>query len=570
MFKISLTKRYIPAVILIALFVIGTNILSHKMIVSNEENGKIINISGKQRMLSQKLVIVASNFLKKSNNQNKVILEKTMSEVRDAHKYLSTKVFNQELDDIYNKYSLSMNLKNYLYLFEQILNKKDMNSLKSARANASTVLIQLDSAVKLYEKYSTQQLTILSKYELYLMIATLIMLLLEIIFIFKPAAKKIDEHTEFLILKEEYEETIIESNNSAIIAIDWTSMITTYNKKAEEIFGWTKEEMIGTRNLLNIIPPKYKDLHTEAHKNYIDTGKSCGAIDHTLELEGITKDGLIFPIQISFGSKWKVKGAIVVASIIDISKEKEQASMLIQQSKMASMGEMIANIAHQWRQPLSAISSSASGAIVEKELNLLTDENLKDKLEGIIKNTQFLSQTIEDFRNFFNQKSEKEDFLINKVLYDIENIIGATLKNTNIILVKNYDTGTDIVCKGVSSELSQVLINILNNAKDILLENDIVDKIIKISLTKKQDNIIIKIYDNANGVPMEILPKIFDPYFTTKHQSQGTGIGLYMSSEIINSHFQGKLTVSNETFKVSDKEYFGACFKIEIPSELDS
>ena len=565
MFTLALTKRYIPAVILIAIFVIGTNYLSHKMIKSNKEHGKIINISGKQRMLSQKLVIDAAKFIRDPLKVNKYSLQSTIDEVKDAQKYLLTKIFTKEIEEIYFKQRLTSNLNRYLMLFQNILDTKNKDILKSVRENSNTILIQLDSVVKEYEKYSTKQLQILNSYELYLMIATLVMLLLEIFFIFRPAAKQIDKKTSILETKEEYEQTVIESNNNAIIAIDWTGKITTYNKKAENIFGWSKDEMIGTRNLLNIIPNKYKELHTAAHKKYLSTGKSCGVLNRTHELEGINKEGIIFPIQISFGAKWKTKGAIVVASIVDISKAKEQTDMLVQQSKMASMGEMIGNIAHQWRQPLSAISSSASGTILEKELGILTDEELKVKLQGIIDKSQYLSQTIEDFRNFFKQNNEKEDFSVNKVIQNVENIVVGTLKISDIKLVKSYQEKNDLHCLGFSNELSQVIINIFNNAKDILLEKQSVDKIIKVCLTQKEDNIIIKIHDSAGGIPDDILPKIFEPYFTTKHQSQGTGIGLYMSSEIVQGHFNGRLTASNTKFKVNGKEYYGACFKIKIP-----
>ncbi len=128
--------------------------------------------------------------------------------------------------------------------------------------------------------------------------------------------------------KEDYESLVIESSNNAIIAIDWTTKITTYNQKAVEMFGWTKQEMIGTRNLLNIVPSKYKDMHSIASKVYLHSGQSCGAIDKIHELEGISKEGKIFPIQISFGAKWKPKGAIVVANIVDITDKRNAENTL--------------------------------------------------------------------------------------------------------------------------------------------------------------------------------------------------------------------------------------------------
>jgi signal transduction histidine kinase len=288
-------------------------------------------------------------------------------------------------------------------------------------------------------------------------------------------------------------------------------------------------------------------------------------LDKIHELEALRKDGTLFPIRISFGSHSDDKNTITVANITDISKEKEQEAFLIQQSKMASMGEMIGNIAHQWRQPLSAISTIASGIKVEKEFGLLDDETLGNRLDGIVDKTNYLSQTIDDFRNFFQQSKDKEEFVVNDVLKNTEQIIAATYKINDINICKNYDENKGIVCIGFANELSQVIINILNNAKDILVEKDYEEKVVKINLIEQNNNILIEIFDNAGGIPDTILPKIFEPYFTTKHQSQGTGIGLYMSSEIINSHFKGSLTASNENFIIDDTTYYGACFKINIP-----
>ena len=121
---------------------------------------------------------------------------------------------------------------------------------------------------------------------------------------------------------------------------------------------------------------------------------------------------------------------------------------------------------------------------------------------------------------------------------------------------------------GFKNELSQVVINIFNNAKDIMLNKNTKDKIIKIDLIEQNNDIYIKLFDSAGGIADDILTKIFDPYFTTKHQSQGTGLGLYMSSEIINNHFNGHLNATNQEFIVDDKKYYGACFNITIPTKV--
>jgi PAS domain S-box-containing protein len=568
MIKLSLTQRYIPAVLLLVIFVIFSHILIHNVVNANNELAKIINISGKQRMLSQRLIILGQDYYEDSLKIKP--FKAALNEIKTAHKYLITKNITKRLDEIYFKEGLDKNLKKYLKHFDNLLVLSNPMFLKTAREDSKAILVQLDGAVKEYERYSNERIKIASKYEFYLMLGTLFILLLEVIFIFRPAAKQIEDKTKKLIETKDYEETVIESNNNAIIAIDYKGKITTYNQKAVEIFGWTKQEMINTTNLSNIIPNKYKQLHNEASSKYFKTGKSCGVLGKNHELEAIRKDGTIFPIRISFGSRFKMDGTIVVANISDITEEKKQNSIMIEQSKMASMGEMIGNIAHQWRQPLSAISTSASAIQVEKECGILSDDGLDTRLSGIIDKTNFLSNTINDFRDFFKQSEDKELFKVNEILSQVENLTSATYKSEDVIIYKNYDTSLDVYCLGFANQLSQVLINIFNNAKDILVEKECIEKKVKIDLYCLDDKITIKIYDSAGGVPLDIIQKIFDSHFTTKQNSHGTGIGLYMSKEIINNHFNGKISVSNENFHINDKEYYGACFSITIPSDVNS
>ena len=566
MFNFNLTKRYIPALLLIAVFVIISNYLSQKVIESNNEYAKLINISGKQRMLSQKLIILATNYSMNSTNKNKII--STVEEMKKSHKYLLTKILTVNLSNIYYKYNLDKNLNSYLLNFYKLLDTKKPQYLQDAINSSETILIQLDNVVKEYERDSNYQLSQLEKYEFYLMLLTLFVLFLEMLFIFKPASQQIDKMTADIVEEKEYGNTVIESSNDAIIAIDWTAKITTYNKKAEEIFGWTKDEMIGSRNLINIIPEKYKKAHNKASSNYLSTGKSSGVLGQSIELEGIRKDGTIFPIMISFGAKYKIKGAIVVANITDITFQKEEDKALLQQSKMASMGEMISNIAHQWRQPLSLISTLSSGALAKKEYDLLSDEEFIETMTDIDKSVQFLSKTIDDFRNFYKVSNTKEIFSIDSAIDTIETITRDSYQVDNISINKVIESAS-LKCYGIESQLSQVLLNMFNNSRDILVENNIKEKKVFIHIVQDDDIIKLKFYDNAGGIPDDILPKVFEPYFTTKHKKQGTGIGLHMSYEIIHKHFNGELLVSNEYFTIEDKKYFGACFSISIPANLE-
>ena len=242
-------------------------------------------------------------------------------------------------------------------------------------------------------------------------------------------------------------------------------------------------------------------------------------------------------------------------------KQRVQDNLLIQQSKMASMGEMMESIAHQWRQPLSVITSSSSGIKIQKEFDILTDEKLFLSCDSITNSAQHLSDTIDDFRNFFNKDKVKNYFNIRDILHKTVALLSSKFKNKEIEIIENID---DINMNGFRNELVQVFMNILNNARDELEIQDI-KRMIFIDIYKKDDNVIIKIKDNAGGIQNDILPEIFDSHFTTKQERDGTGIGLHMSKMIIQDSFKGTIKASNISFEYDGKNYIGAEFTILLP-----
>ena len=241
--------------------------------------------------------------------------------------------------------------------------------------------------------------------------------------------------------------------------------------------------------------------------------------------------------------------------------EKKQ-NILYQQSKMASMGEMIGNSAHQWRQPLSTITTASTGILLEKDIGILQDQTLKEYLHKINKSAQYLSKTIDDFRNFFNPEKVKNYFFLSNAFDTALELLSAQFNSQNIKIIKDIE---DIEINSYENELIQGLINILNNARDELKNKELDDKLIFISTSKNENEVIIKIKDNAGGISKENINKIFEPYFTTKHKSQGTGIGLYMTEEIIVRHLKGEITVKNDEFTYENSSYIGAEFIIKIP-----
>ncbi len=250
--------------------------------------------------------------------------------------------------------------------------------------------------------------------------------------------------------------------------------------------------------------------------------------------------------------------------VIETQKVREKDKQMTQQARSAAMGEMIGNIAHQWRQPLSAINTTASGMEVQIQLGLASNDDVSKSYHKIMGYVDFLTQTIEDFRGFLKEDKEKINFNIIETLNRTLSVTSASYKDTDITIIN--DTNDKVLTSfGMPSELSQVFLNILNNARDILVDKDIKNKLVYIGCEQTNDTNIIYIHDNAGGIPDDIIDKIFDPYFTTKHQSQGTGIGLYMSQTIIEKTMSGTIQAMNKNRTVDKHDIYGACFKIEIP-----
>lgn len=226
--------------------------------------------------------------------------------------------------------------------------------------------------------------------------------------------------------------------------------------------------------------------------------------------------------------------------------QQEQEKLIIEQTKNAQMIEMIENIAHHWFQPLSVISTAASGLKLEKNMGVVSKEREDSAIDSIIENTQYLSDVINTFKHSINHKKEfKEVILQDRLNYAI-NSIKASLDNNNINLICDFKNCIEpIKIKTVIGEISNVVLHIINNSKDALIKNTIDNPYIKITLDKKDKSVLLSIEDNGGGISEEIMPKIFDLYFTTKHKAQGIGISLFICKRIIQEHLRGKISASN-------------------------
>lgn len=257
---------------------------------------------------------------------------------------------------------------------------------------------------------------------------------------------------------------------------------------------------------------------------------------------------------------------------LELKKElDEKEQMLIQQSKLASMGEMVANIAHQWKQPLAAISMSTNLIKADASMDELNPVVLSGYATDISKQLEYLTKTIDDFTTFFTPRNPKDAFILKEFVDRCVDLVKASFDTNFIETVKEIDD--KIESFGDPNQLSQAIINILNNAKDALKEAQEINKKLVFILTAKEDeehNVIITIKDNAGGIPENIMPKIFEPYFSTKHPSRGTGLGLYITHTIITKNLGGTIEASNEEFSFEGVRYKGAKFTIKIPMKRDS
>ncbi|MFA7083506.1 MAG: cache domain-containing protein [Arcobacteraceae bacterium] len=250
----------------------------------------------------------------------------------------------------------------------------------------------------------------------------------------------------------------------------------------------------------------------------------------------------------------------------EIQKNHDKDMLIAQQSKMNALGDMIGNIAHQWRQPLSTMTTASSGLSLKYEFNTLNEEDFFSFTQIINDNAQYLSQTIEEFKEFFEPKTTKDIFKIEKTIEKTLNIISSQFTEHGIQIITQVNKAN---IYGIENELMQMLINILNNSKEAFAALKLNKKVIFIDVYKRKDTIYIEIKDNAKGIKESILCRIFEPYFTTKFKSQGIGIGLYMCYEMITKHFNGTISVQNTQFLYENEEHSGAKFTLVLPLHKD-
>ena len=304
---------------------------------------------------------------------------------------------------------------------------------------------------------------------------------------------------------------------------------------AEKIFGYTKDDMLDRDSFERIFPDEYRLLHTQGVRAFF-TELRIDEEGTVVELEARNKEGERFPVRVSFGTTHDVDNIAIVANIQDITQERLNDQVLQQQAKFAALGEMIAIIAHQWRQPLSELNFNC---IYTKKK--LTDPELIEvigKNEGII---QFMSETITNFQDFY-KKSEETDFNPIVSIVQVTNIIQSMLDLNRITFEKSIDSS--VMIHGNPNALAQVVLSILQNIIDIVRTRGCTHAKISLALYDTDTHIVLTITDNVGGIQITPIDDIFKP-FKSKKATPSTGIGLYMSKLIIESKFHGEIRAGN-------------------------
>ncbi len=390
-------------------------------------------------------------------------------------------------------------------------------------------------------------------------------------------------------------DSLLSNIGEGVYGVDKNGICIWINQKALDILGFEESEVIG-------IHQHYLFHHHKVEHNiYLE--EDCPIYKTAKDKQTrncneyfIKKDGTFFPVALTVAAADNY-GAIIVFRDITETKEyetkleyevsqktqelqelnnnlehkisqaidenKKQQALLEQQSRLAALGEMIGNIAHQWRQPLSVTTTVVSGLQVKQDVGIsITTEMISHAADTVVHQANYLSQTIDDFRDFIKNENEKESFNLSKVVNDTSSLLDATLKANEIELALALDD--TIAYNGYPNQLSQVLMNIVNNAKDAFQGKNQEIKQIFIKTMQDENHIKIEIIDNAGGIPQEIKSKVFDPYFTTKHQNKGTGLGLYICAKIIQKYFNGKVHIEDISQIIEDTTYKGTKFVIEF------
>jgi PAS domain S-box-containing protein len=553
-------RNYLISIFILCFIIIGLNSSFYKLINSTDNYATIINIAGKKRMISQELYILLIDYKDKPNELNRNQILNSIKEMEDSDDFLITQGYSKEVINI---------TKNYLFNFKQYLKTNDIQYILTIKSQLKSVLESLNNETNRYVEKSKNSLILNKEYLIFMTFLILLIILFKFLFVIKPIINEINKKTKKLSIDNEL---LIEDINKKIIQLKEANKIA---KIGIWEFDIVKKELNWSDEIFNMFDldknkfnPSYETFIELIHPNdrEIVNNAYLKSLENTAPYEIkhrlLMKDGTIKWVYekchtIFDENKNPLLSTGIVQDITLEEKEKKQEQLLLQQAKMVSMGEMIGNIAHQWRQPLSIISTAMIKLNLKSELGKLQNDEIQDISKKVINHTQYLSKTIEIFTDYIKGEKISKNYGIQEEIKQAISLLSSVIEDNNIKLIDEIDYDDVIIVKQTTGELAEVLINILNNAKDALIYKNIENKYIKISIKKEEQKATIKIEDNAQGIDERIIHRIFEPYFTTKHKSQGTGLGLHICHKIITESFDGKIYAKNKNN--------GAIINIEIP-----
>ncbi len=449
----DLKKIYTLIFITLALWSIFAYNTITNLIKSQKIYAEIINLSGKQRMLSQKTTLIGKRYIEEKNPDLKSHLKELIDLMEKDHNYIIKNLTSEKIKNIYfnQPYNLDYEVKNYIMMLKSFYDSMNLNILEEIEKTSFELLPKLNHAVNIFEIESDMKTQELLIREQFILMGTLLTLFLEALFIVIPSIK---------LAKRKEEE------------------LNQLNKELEE----------------------------------------------------------------------RIKLAV---------KENNQKEKVIQKQLYTNQtAELINNIAHQWRQPLSIISTIASGMKIQKQIGSLEDIDIEKNLESIIKKTQYLSTTIDQLDNFISKEDNIIDINIIKATKNVLKMLDCILEYNQINIQTTFPQ-KELFVRGNITDFTTIFSHILNNSQEALINRDIKIKQIFIDISSEGNYAVISIEDNAGGIEESLLPKIFDMYFTTKHKGQGTGLGLYLTKTIVEKKFKGNI--------LADTTKVGTRFVIKLP-----
>ncbi|QSZ40639.1 PAS domain S-box protein [Sulfurimonas aquatica] len=406
----------------------------------------------------------------------------------------------------------------------------------------------------------------------------LLMILIPAILIIKRMIAKLKVEQIKLNEKNTFLDSVLENSFDALIITDGKAIIKRVNKAANILFSYKDKELIG-KNIKLLIPQPEHDLHDEHVRNYHNQESKVIGVER--KLEAVDKNGNLVPITLAVMPIKINNELFFIGTIRDLSQivelkaqHKEQENMM-HQAKLASMGEMISAISHQWRQPLNSIGLIAQELYYIHEDGDLDLETMKKSREDIMTQLKYMSQTIDDFRHFFSKEKELNTFNAIELVRELERLYAPQLKANSLEIGILCPQAENESCPypshqdyphyeitGYPSELQHVLLNLLSNAKDAILNLEQPSKEqhqIIIAIILEDETIVFELRDLAGGIDEVTLTRLFEPYFTTKEM--GTGLGLHIAKTITEQFFKGTLEYRDNI----QESYKGSKFRLEIP-----